>query len=137
MRISDEYLVYAEDALTAREIWAKLATIFCGRDLLNVLNLQCDFFKMFAEEGANMEEHTRKLQQMYLSLLARGEYITEQDFCNMLLTSLPKSWRMFITVTHTLILNMMSDMLISKIIKEDKMNQDTHEMALMGKEKKN
>ena len=47
-----------------------------------------------------MEEHIRKLCSLQQMLHTMGELISDWDFSNTLLTSLPKSWLMFITAVN-------------------------------------
>jgi len=46
---------------------------------------------MFAQEGENMEDHIRKLHGLQQLLHMMGELISDRNFSNMLLMSLPKS----------------------------------------------
>jgi transposase InsO family protein len=126
LRINDEYLVYAGEATTAAGLWHRLTTVFQGRDPLNVINLRREFTSLRAVDGTDMGEHVRKLRRMHLSLLARGQFISEQDFCSTLLTSLPGSWRAFITVIHGQLANITAEVLMSKVTEEDQLRkQDT------------
>ena len=64
---------------------------FESKGAISIVNLHCDFFCTFAEDGANMEEHVCKLQGLKQELNAQGQLITDTDFPNTLLTSLPES----------------------------------------------
>ena len=61
LRISDEYLVYIDETMTALELWTRLQGIFKLKATVGVINIWREFFQMFAEDGANMEEHVWKL----------------------------------------------------------------------------
>ena len=67
-----------------------------------------------------MEEHIRKLSSLQQMLHAMGELISDWDFSNMLLTSLPKSWSMLITVVNAGLPMLTSDALITRILEEFK-----------------
>ena len=95
--ISNDYLVYTYNAMMACSVWLALLTIFQARGPLGIINIHCDFFRTFAEEGTNMEEHIRKLRSLQRQLHSLGDLVTDQDFCNCLLTSLPGSWSTFVT----------------------------------------
>ena len=97
LRISDEYLVYIDQITTTPELWAKLQAIFESKAAVGIVNICWEFFRTFAEDGANMEEHIRKLHGLYQQLNARGQLVTNEDLANTLLTSLPESWSSFIT----------------------------------------
>ena len=68
---------------------------------------------MFAQEGKNMEEHIRKLHSLQQMLHAMGELISDQDFSNTLLTSLPKTWLTFIMAVNARLPTLTSDALIA------------------------
>src|SRR5882672_12726039 len=78
---------------------------------------------MFAQEGENMEDHIRKLHGLQQTLHAMGELISDWDFSNTLLTSLPKSWSTFITAVNAGLPILMSDALIAQILEEFKSQQ--------------
>ena len=91
---------------------------------------------MFAQEGKNMEEHIMKLCGLQQMLHTVGELILDQDFSNTLLTSLPKTWSMFIMAVNAGLLALMSDALIAWILEEYKSQQaDSGGMALEGAER--
>jgi gag-polypeptide of LTR copia-type len=62
LRISDEYLVYIDQIMTAPNIWTRLQGIFESRAAVGIVNIRREFFRTFAEDGTNMEEHVRKLR---------------------------------------------------------------------------
>jgi len=84
-----------------------------------------------------MGEHIRKLRSLQQTLHAMGELISDRDFSNMLLTSLPKSWSMFITAVNAGLPMLTSDALIAQIMEESKSRQaGSGGTALKGSEKK-
>ena len=121
--ISDEHQVYIDDAMTGHEIWTRLQDIFGSRGAVGVVNLRREFFRTFAEEGASMEEHVRKLRGLQQELSAQGQSITDPDFVNTLLTSLPDSWSTFITAVNAGEVIISSNTLISRILDEDQARQ--------------
>jgi len=98
--ISDNYVIYTYNTSTSKKVWDTLVTIFEASRPIGIINTQCEFFRTFAQEGENMEEHIRKLRGLQQTLHAMRELISDQDFSNTLLTSLPKSWLMFITAVN-------------------------------------
>ena len=74
---------------------------------------------MFAEDSANMEEHVRKLHGIQQELNAWGHYISNTEFTNTLLTSLPDSWLVFITVVNASGISPSADVLIAWVLDED------------------
>ena len=119
LRISDEYLVYMNEALTAKSAWDTLQGIFESKASIGVVYLRRDLFRTIAEEGANMEEHVRKMRGLQQQLAARGEAISDKDFSNTLLTSLPASWSTFITAIHAAGTALTSETLMARILDED------------------
>jgi gag-polypeptide of LTR copia-type len=78
--------------MTSYAIWTRLQGIFESKGVVGIVNLCQDLFRTFPEDGANMEEHVRKLHGLQQELNARGQLVTNADFTNTLLTSLPDSW---------------------------------------------
>ena len=100
LRISDEYLVYIDQTMTVSELWTRLQSIFKSKAAVGVVNLHQEFFRTFTEDGANMEKHVHKLRGLYQQLNAQGQVISDADFLNTMLTSLPDSWSAFITTIN-------------------------------------
>ena len=79
LRISDEYLVYIDQNTTTPELWTRLQGIFQSKAAVGIVNLCWEFFRTFAKDGANMEEHVRKLrglhQQLFYFYLCTSIYI--------------------------------------------------------------
>src|SRR6266481_9692306 len=133
LRISDDYIVYTYNTTTSKGIWDALATIFEASRPIGVINTRCEFSRTFAQEGENMEEHIRKLRSLQQTLHAMGELISDRDFSNTLLTSLPKSWSTFIMAVNAGLPTLMSDALIARILEEYKSWQaGSGGMALKG-----
>lgn len=44
LRISDEYLVYINQNMTAPDIWTRLQGIFKSRAAVSIINICCEFF---------------------------------------------------------------------------------------------
>src|SRR6266481_3793723 len=90
---------------------------------------------MFAQEGENMEEHIQKLRGLQQTLHAMGELISDWDFSNTLLMSLPQSWSTFITAVNAGLPTLTSDSLIAHTFEEYKSRQaGSGGMALKGAE---
>src|SRR5882724_19789 len=84
-----------------------------------------------------MEEHIRKLHGLQQTLHTMGELISDQDFSNTLLMSLPKSWSTFITAVNASLPMLTSDALIAWIMEEFKSQQaGSGGMVLKGSEEK-
>ena len=82
-----------------------------------------------------MEEHIQKLCSLQQTLHAMGELISDRDFSNTLLMSLPKSWSTFIMAVNAGLLILTSDALIARILEEYKSWQaGSGGMALKGAE---
>ena len=100
-------------------MWSRLQEIFQSKAATRIVNLCHEFFQTFAEDGANMEEHICKLHGLHQQLNARGQLITNEDFTNTLLTSLPDTWSPFITTINATGAAISSEILIARILDED------------------
>ena len=70
-----------------------------------------------------MEEHIRKLCGLYQQLSTRGQLISDEDFANTLLTSLPDTWSAFITTVNASGAPITSETLIARILDEDRVKR--------------
>src|SRR5882724_5503085 len=61
LRISDNYIVYTYNTSTSKKVWDTFVTIFEASGPIGIINTRCEFFRTFAQEHKNMEEHIRKL----------------------------------------------------------------------------
>ena len=118
LRISDEYLVYIDQITTTPELWAKLQAIFESKAAVGIVNICREFFRTFAKDGANTEEHVHKLHGLYQQLNARGQLVTDEDLANTLLTSLLETWSLFITTINATRMLITSEILIARILDE-------------------
>jgi gag-polypeptide of LTR copia-type len=67
-----------------------------------------------------MEEHVLKLRGLQQHLNARGQLVMDTDLSNMLLTSLPDSWFLFITGVNFSGVAISSDVLIARLLDKDR-----------------
>ena len=111
-------MVYTHNTTTSKGVWDALTTIFEASGPIGIINTQHEFFRTFAQEGENMEEHVRKLRSLQQTLHMMGELISDHNFSNTLLTSLPKTWLTFITAVNARLLTLTSDVLIARILEE-------------------
>jgi gag-polypeptide of LTR copia-type len=74
------------------------------------------FFHTFVTEDRNMEEHIRKLRTLQKQLHVLGDLVSDRDFCNALLTSLPGSWSTFLTAINAALPMLSSDTLIARVL---------------------
>ena len=107
-------MVYTHNMSTSKGVWDALMTIFEASGPIGIINTRHEFFRMFAQEGENMEEHVRKLCALQQMLHAMGELISDHDFSNTLLMSLPKTWSTFITAVNAGLPTLTSDALITR-----------------------
>src|SRR6266481_2358223 len=112
-----------------------LVTIFEASGLIGIINTRYEFLRTFAQEDENIEEHIQKLHGLQQTLHVMGELISDWDFSNTLLMSLPKSWSTFIMAVNARLLTLMSDALIVHILEEYKSQQaGSGGMVLKGAE---
>ena len=66
-----------------------------------------------------MEEHIWKIRGIQQELNMWGHYISDTEFMNTLLMSLPDSWSVFITVVNASGIGPSADVLIAQVLDED------------------
>ena len=118
LRINDDYMVYTHNTSTSKGVWDALATIFEASGPIGIIDTRREFFHTFSQEGENMEEHVCKLRSLQQTLHTMGELISDRDFSNTLLTSLPKTWSTFIMAVNAGLPTLTSDALIARILEE-------------------
>ena len=67
-----------------------------------------------------MEEHVQKLCGIQQEFNTQGHYISDTEFANTLLTSLPDSWSLFITAVNASGIGPSVDVLIAWVLDEDR-----------------
>ena len=118
LRINDDYMVYTHHTTTSKGVWDALVTIFEASGPIGIINTRHEFFCTFSQESENMEEHVCKLCGLQQTLHMMGELISDCDFSNTLLTSLPKTWSTFIMAVNAGLPTLRSDALITRILEE-------------------
>ena len=86
LRVADEQLVYINQTMSAFAVWTSLQAIFESQGTMGIINLWWDFFQTFSKDSTNMEEHVQKLHGIQQELNTWGNYISNNEFANTLLT---------------------------------------------------
>ena len=111
-------MIYTHNTTTSKGVWDALMTIFEASGPIGIINTQHEFFHTVAQEGENMEEHVHKLRGLQQMLHMMGELISDRNFSNTLLMSLPKTWSTFIMAVSARLPTLTSDALIVRILEE-------------------
>ncbi|CDO72946.1 hypothetical protein BN946_scf185002.g131 [Trametes cinnabarina] len=96
LRVAKDALVYVQDAKTSKEAWDTLAETFQETGPIGIIEARRKLFRAQCAEGADIEEHLRKLRGYLSELHALGQTVSDADFAFIILTSLPESWNPFI-----------------------------------------
>lgn len=95
LNISDSEMVHITGAKTASEMWSNLKMVKESSSGLGKLTARRKLYRTFAEEGTDIAEHLTKMRQILEELNTMGVKIEDQDFLDILMSSLPESWDAF------------------------------------------
>jgi hypothetical protein len=96
--ISNEQLIHAQNAKTAKEMWDNLAAVHEDRGHLTAVALQRNLWLTIAKDGDDIPEHLSKLKKLWerINNIDDDDYrITDSRFKTMIASSLPPSWDTF------------------------------------------
>ena len=88
LRVMEVPLVWIRDANTSKDAWQALATNYQPKGALAKTLLRRKLFWARCQEGADIEEHIRKLTQTRQQLASLGSKLDEDDFSAIIMTSL-------------------------------------------------
>ncbi len=78
-------------------VWGKLASQFQKKSWANKLHLRKKLYSLILKEGDSVQQHIRKLTEIFEELAVVGNPIEEEDKVVHLLASLPESYSMLVT----------------------------------------
>ncbi len=129
LRLAQDVLVYAQDAVTAKEAWDTLAETFQPTGPIGIVSVRRKLFRAQCPDAGDIEEHLRQLRTYRSELHALGQQLSDSDFAMTILTSLPDSWDAFIRAIDPTDLvpakagespRLTSAKLIARILQEDR-----------------
>jgi transposase InsO family protein len=107
--VSDTYLYLILNAETAREAWQSLENHFEKRSQGEVRRLKRDFLTARMNdtdrsitEVQRLEQHIAFMRSMVTRLVGKGEIITETEYVDSLLSSLPDRYRVLVSTISAL-----------------------------------
>jgi hypothetical protein len=90
------YLVVCKET-TMREVWDSVFKHHQQKAQLIIVELRRKLQNEKCEEKGDIRAHLAKLRQMHEDLAMMGEVVTDNNFCSIILGSLPGSFDMFLT----------------------------------------
>ena len=111
-------LVYVASSTTAKEAWDTLKSLLEAQGALRIVQAQRKLFRSQCEDNTSIEEHIRTLHGYQEELHSLGQKIDGEEFCIILLTSLPESWNNHIASIDTTDMKDASK-LIARILEHD------------------
>ena len=95
-RVSSAMISYVINAITSKQAWDSLKSVFDVQGPVAVILERRRFFRYAIPEGADIEEHVRALRTCSEKLALLQDPISDRDFTLVLLTALPESWDSFV-----------------------------------------
>lgn len=128
LTISDSEMIHITGATSAKEMWDQLRTVKEARGVVGIMSARRQFYRIRAEEGADITSHIAELRKIQEELHLMGSAVTDTEFLTHLITSLPESWDQFTSgyfgASGTLQTGMTSHQLVALIIQEDRRRRD-------------
>jgi len=95
LAIGDTEMVHILGATTAAEIWDRLCEVKETKGRLGVLATRRALYRATITEGFDMLQHISNLRGYQAELALMGSPVSDEDFCMVIITSLPESWDTF------------------------------------------
>ena len=145
LRLAKDVLVYAQDAVSAKEAWDTLRDTFQPAGPIGIVTARRKLFRAQCPDAGDVEEHLRQMRTFRSELHALGQELSDSDFSMTILTSLPDSWDAFIRAIDPTDLippargqppKLSSAKLIARILQEDrrlKQRNEHTETALVSR----
>ena len=95
--LSVAQFVHVSEAGTVKQMWYNLKAVHEYRGQQSILAIRCTLYQSRAQDGDDIITHLMTLHSLQVQLHHMGLKVPDQDFTNILLSSLPKSWDSFTT----------------------------------------
>lgn len=92
LSIGDKEMIHISGASTAKEMWDQLKLVKEACGWIGILAAQRKLYRSYADEGSNIAEHITEFRKMQEEIHMMGSLVGDEDFCMLLLSSLPESW---------------------------------------------
>src|ERR1700723_13067 len=101
LRVANKMLVYVASSTMSQEAWDTLKSLLEAQGALGIVQARRKLFRLQCEDNTQIEEHIRTLRGYQEELHSLGQKITGEEFCIILLTSLPENWNNYIASIDT------------------------------------
>lgn len=91
LSLADSILLNIQVEKTTTSLWKKLGDIYQGKCLVNRLFLRKKLYSLKMSEGTSMANHLNSFNMIIAWLTYVGDDIEDEDWCILLLCSLPET----------------------------------------------
>lgn len=95
--LSASQFVHVMQATTVKQMWENLKLVHEHKGKQSIPVLRRTMYQMWAKDGDNIVTHLTNMCQIQGQLHLMGLWVADEDFMNLLLSSLPQSWDPFTT----------------------------------------
>lgn len=96
LAVADGPLRHTAGATTARQAWTQLEAVYERSGDIGLALTQQELFRTQADEGDDIPDHLSKLRSLHEKMGQLGAAIPDVNFGNLIIMSLPKSWKNFV-----------------------------------------
>jgi hypothetical protein len=96
LRVADGPRAFIKDCTIASDAWDILKRIYEPKGARARVQAQCKLLHAQCEEGEDVIEHLTKMKEMYNDILTVDDSFGQEEFCNCIVTSLPRSMDNFV-----------------------------------------
>ena len=97
MNIKPAQFVHVAQATTVKQMWENLVSVHEIRGQQTILALQCTLYRTSAQEGEDIVLHLTLMRSLQTELHQMGSVVEDQEFKNIVMTSLPDLWSAWIS----------------------------------------
>ena len=95
--LSVAQFVHVSEVGTVKQMWDNLKAVHEHRGQQSILMIRCILYQSHVQDGDDIITHLMTLHLLQVQLHHMGSKVPDQDFTNILLSSLLKSWDSFTT----------------------------------------
>ena len=96
--VHDTQAIHLSGAKTAKELWEQLKAINEPRGQAGILAWRRKLYGTRAKKSTDIPTHLNTMRQILETLHLMGDDITDREYKNALMQSLPRSWEQFLTI---------------------------------------
>ena len=108
------------------EVWQKLRSQFQKKTWANKLVLRNRIHSLRLKEKESVQEHIKKMTELFNELDAIGAWMDEEDWVVQLLASLPESYDTLVTALEASEKVPSMEIVIDRLLYEEKKSKDRH-----------